>query len=587
MKNNRRHFERKIAALLLCAVLLCVSVALIACSEKCTVTFDTDGGSSVAAQTVNKGEKAARPQDPTKTDADYYYTFDNWYVDANFGTVYDFDTPVTADLTLYAKFTAVSKDANSYEVKFLSDGVSHKTDRVEEGQFATKPADPVKTDFGFMGWYTAETDGAPYDFSAAVNADLTLYARWWDASNLVFTKNADGETAALAEGADLTKLSGAIYLPQKVTADGAVCTLTEIGASALCDEAGTCLISSVAIPSTVTKIGDYAFYGLKNLEELTIPDSVTELGLYPIYTSGVKVLTVGKGVTSLGEMAFAQTALEQVTVTGDLEIGKQAFAQCTALKQANFEGTVSALGDGAFYKCDALEEVTFADITFTNVSDQAFEDCTSLKSVTFNGTIDAVGYHSFSRCLELVVDEDCFEKVTTVGNNAFAQCKKITALNLPNLKTIEYAGFLETGLKNVDLPAVESIGGQAFLHCEELTSVKLPKTLKEIQMKAFSACPKLTSVVFDEDCNLDTIGNKAFCDSGIAEITLPKATTVGKELFTRSSAPAYVDPHEVVVTVLYAEGALPEGWDADWAKVKTNRPVETQNTIKIIYATAA
>lgn len=588
MKNDkRRFFTRKIAALLLIAVLLCVSVALIACSEKCTVTFDTDGGSTVAKQTVIKGEKVKRPQDPTKTDADYYYSFDNWYADANFDTVYDFDTPVTADITLYAKFTSVPKTVNSYEIKFVSDDSLYKTARVEEGQSASKPTDPEKADFGFMGWYTAKTDGVLYDFSAAVNAEITLYAQWWDASDLLFAKNADGETAQLIYGADLTKISGAVYLPQKVTVDNAVCTLTEIGESALYDAVGTCQISSVSIPSTITKIGNYAFYGLKNLEELIIPDSVTEIGLYPIYTSSVKVLTVGVGITTLGEMAFAQTDLEQVTFMGDLAIGNQAFAQCASLVQANFAGTVSALGDGTFYQCTALERVSFGKSTFTKVSDQAFEDCTSLKSVTFNGMIDEVGYHSFSCCSELVVDADFFAEVTSVGNNAFAQCKKITALNLPKLKSIEYAGFLETGLKNVDLPAVESIGGSAFLHCEELVSVKLPKTLKEIQTKAFSACAKLTSVTFDENCNLDTIGKEAFSNTGLTEITLPKATNVGAELFTRSASPAYVDPHEVVVTVLYAENALPAGWDADWAKVTTNRPVETQNTIKIIYATAA
>ena len=64
-----------------------------------TVTFNSKGGSEVAAQTVASGETATKPSDPTKADA----TFVNWYTDEEATTnVYDFTTPVTGDITLYA-----------------------------------------------------------------------------------------------------------------------------------------------------------------------------------------------------------------------------------------------------------------------------------------------------------------------------------------------------------------------------------------------------------------------------------------------------------------------------------------------------
>ena len=66
-----------------------------------TVSFETNGGTAVAAQTVTDGETAAKPADPTKEG----YTFAGWYSDEALSTAYDFTKPVTADLTLYAKWT--------------------------------------------------------------------------------------------------------------------------------------------------------------------------------------------------------------------------------------------------------------------------------------------------------------------------------------------------------------------------------------------------------------------------------------------------------------------------------------------------
>ncbi|WP_295620694.1 glycoside hydrolase family 2 TIM barrel-domain containing protein, partial [uncultured Intestinimonas sp.] len=70
--------------------------------ETYTVTFDSMGGTAVEAQTVEEGGKAAEPTDPTRDG----YTFDGWYTDADCTEAYDFETIVTADITLYAGWTA-------------------------------------------------------------------------------------------------------------------------------------------------------------------------------------------------------------------------------------------------------------------------------------------------------------------------------------------------------------------------------------------------------------------------------------------------------------------------------------------------
>ena len=67
-----------------------------------TVTFDTAGGSSVNAQEIVSGELATKPATaPTKSG----YTFVNWYSDAALTSVFDFSAPITADTTVYAKWS--------------------------------------------------------------------------------------------------------------------------------------------------------------------------------------------------------------------------------------------------------------------------------------------------------------------------------------------------------------------------------------------------------------------------------------------------------------------------------------------------
>ncbi len=75
-------------------------------APKLTVTFDTDGGSSIDSQEVVYGGKATRPStDPTKVG----YKFDNWYTSSAYDTVFDFDnTAITRNTTIYAKFDVLT-----------------------------------------------------------------------------------------------------------------------------------------------------------------------------------------------------------------------------------------------------------------------------------------------------------------------------------------------------------------------------------------------------------------------------------------------------------------------------------------------
>ncbi len=135
-----------------------------------TVSFNSNGGSSVADQTVANGGNATAPEAPTKDG----HTFGGWYIDAGLNEAYSFTTPVTGSLTLYAKWSF-----NSFTVSFETNGgpaVASQT--VVPGERAVAPTTPKWVGYRFGGWYSDEELENVYDFSAAVTEDITLYAKW-------------------------------------------------------------------------------------------------------------------------------------------------------------------------------------------------------------------------------------------------------------------------------------------------------------------------------------------------------------------------------------------------------------------------
>ena len=135
-----------------------------------TVTFDTQGGTPVASQTVAENGTVARPSDPTRDG----YTFKGWTLD---GQPYDFDTPVAGNLTLTAVWEENETPApvmHKVTVK-PNNGSNPTVYEIEDGQPFTQPADPTRGGYAFNGW---TLNGKPYDFSRPVTGDITLEAQW-------------------------------------------------------------------------------------------------------------------------------------------------------------------------------------------------------------------------------------------------------------------------------------------------------------------------------------------------------------------------------------------------------------------------
>lgn len=192
-----------------------------------TVTFDANGGSSVSTQSVAFGSTASEPTAPTRTG----YAFTGW---TKGGVAYDFSTAVNEDITLVAQW---EKQA---VVTFNSNGGTDvATQYVTKGLTASEPTAPTRDGYNFRGWTLG---GVAYDFSTAVNDDITLVAQWSAITTLTLGNMTDNEAEIATAGAtgDLynVTLSG-----RTIYADGDWNTLTlpfsltasQIAASPLAD----------------------------------------------------------------------------------------------------------------------------------------------------------------------------------------------------------------------------------------------------------------------------------------------------------------------------------------------------------------
>ncbi len=159
--------------------------------DQYTVTFDSNGGTAVASQTLDYGSLIALPDNPTLTG----YSFGGWYSDSGLTTAWNFsaNTLGAADMTLYASWTI-----NQYTVSFESNGgTAVDSQTLNYGSLVVEPTEPTQTGYTFDGWYSESGLTTAWDFSSDTlgAADMTLYAAW-TADTYTVTFDAQGGTCA-------------------------------------------------------------------------------------------------------------------------------------------------------------------------------------------------------------------------------------------------------------------------------------------------------------------------------------------------------------------------------------------------------
>ena len=427
-----------------------------------------------------------------------------------------------------------------------------------------------------------------YDIAVENDDEVTIYYNYMN----------DGTELEVTKGS----YSGEVNIPKEVSYDGKTLPVTSIEKEAFKGCSG---LTAVGIPSTITRIGVDAFYQTRGLEsvhitdleawcnidfvaslanplysahhfflngeeikDLVIPSSITSIKNYTFYgCDSLKSVTIPNTVTSIGEWAFNGCyRLNSVHITDlaawcDIEFptsgsnplsnGGLFFLNGEEINDLVIPSSVTSIKDYAFFGCGGLTSVTIPN-NVTNIGLAAFENCSQLATISFPNSVTTVDMYAFYGCYSLksvhitdlaawcnilfmnessnplysarhlfMNDEEIMDlvipnTVTSIGKYAFQNCYNMTSVTIPN--------------------SVTTIGDLAFGYCADMASLTIGNSVKSIGKQAFSCCNALPSVTIPN--SVTTIGNNAFefCN-GLTSLTIGNSVTdIGNNAFEYCSS---------------------------------------------------
>ena len=492
--------------ILLIATLLLVVLALFAaCGEDeptsepetvtktFTVTFNSDGGSEVAAQSVKEGNAASKPQDPEKAG----YTFTGWTCQ---GKAWSFSDSIAADMTLDANWTPITYTI-TYELNGGTNAATNPETYTIESDTITF-ANPTKTGYDFAGWSQLKIKKG-----SAENKTVTAS---WTPTTYTITYELNGGTNAASNPKSYTIESDTIIFenPTRAGYNFTGWDITTISHGSTQNKTVTASWSAPISYSITYELDGGTLAENTNPSQYTIEDSdiiITGTPTKENYIfAGWSPSSIPQGSTESKTVTAQWSPIFKVsgnTITGLTAAGKQ----LTAIEiPSEIDGVaITSIGYAAFKDCGSLTSITIPN-SVTSIEGSAFEGCSGLTSITIPNSVESIGDGAFSYCSELAsvtFEED--SQLTSIGESAFSCCA-LTSVTIPK--------------------SVKSIGGYAFSQCEELVSVTFEEdseltSIEEgavIEEGAFSDCIGLTSVTISK--SVKSIGDYAFAGSGLTVI---------------------------------------------------------------------
>lgn len=282
-------------------------------------------------------------------------------------------------------------------------------------------------------------------------------------------------------------------------------------------------------------------------------------------------------VTDLGQVFKNNTIItffeELAFFTGINEIPEHAFTGCEKLQSVSIPNQVTKIGHNSFWS-SGLKSI-YIPASVTESMSQEFYDCTQLESIVVdpnnpkydsrqncNAIIETATNKLISGCMNTTIPNG----VTTIGQNAFGVATGLTQIEIPHsVTTIEYEAFTAAGLTSLVLPSsVQHLSGtNDFRGCADLESIVveegnskfdsrdncnaiietstnklvagckntiIPESVTTIGQWAFDYIVGLENVCLPS--NVETIERRAFCNTGITTIDLPKSvSSIGNDAF--------------------------------------------------------
>ena len=566
---------------------------------KYIVGFYTQGGkigeeSYRVERVTGTDGKLTAEQVPTPTKE--HYTFDGWYETATFDKKFDFNTPITNSMTLYAKWTE-----NKYTLTFDANGGSGTMTPVTDltGEY-TLPANEFTAPSGkqFKGW-SLTTDGAIVT-KVDMTENRTVYAIWESIPVVTYTVSfaANGGIGTMA---DVTGISGEYTLPANgftapagkqfkawsvggvekaagdkitVTANTTVTAVwkaieynvTVTGGTASVG-AGT-PITKATMGTTVTLTAGAAPTG-KVFDKwevvsggITLADANSATTTFTMPASTVSVKATYKNAPHTHTYNQETVKPEALKTPADCTSNAVYFKSCScgAISTTDtFVAMNTALGHayGSDWKYDSTnhwhecsrchdkkDEAAHSasewiiDTAATETAEGAkHKECTVCKKVLETATIPATG-SSHTNSYGVYVG------MTYTAGNLIYQITSIDTATVGQSKVIGVVAAKKNKITKITIPDradckgyrlnVTTIGNDAFAGCKALKKLTIGNKVTVIGKNAFKKCSKLETVVIGKA--VKTISSKAFIgDNKIKKITFKgkKLKTVNKNAFSK------------------------------------------------------
>ena len=320
----------------------------------------------------------------------------------------------------------------------------------------------------------------------------------------------------------------------------------------------------------------------KATEAYKVPDDIKRIAVFAMMvTQNMTSLDLNNVETLERSALYKPQKLETIMIpktllkgTNTTGLKEGAFEECTKLKEYKVHsdnpdftdeaGVLFSKNKDILYFYPPAKEGAKYNIptTVKELAQKAFQGANKLKSMDVPSTVETIGVEAFRNMKGLVtVNFVAPSKVKELKQDVFRACDKLKEVVLPASITEIATAFYECGeLEKITIPEgsklkiikasafatnkklknfiiegscdLETIESNAFANAESLESFNFPKSVKKIELNAFSGCKNMTTVKFHDDADIEIIGAGAFADCGLKSLDVPKKVkTIEREAF--------------------------------------------------------
>lgn len=249
----------------------------------------------------------------------------------------------------------------------------------------------------------------------------------------------------------------------------------------------------------------------------------------------LKNVTIGEGITTVGDSAFFKTAVEKIILPSTvIVVESDAFRECKQFRKVILNDGLKAIAESAFKQTENLFEISIPD-SVKHIGSGCFA-CSGIKSVKLpeNSAFTSILWETFFGCKNLKTVK-LPDSVNVIDDYAFSECTSLRSINLDKVQVIDSSAFAKTALEYITLSA-RKIGSGAFAQCENLKKADLSGIgTKKLDSRLFFECMNLNKISLPKN-QIKIFGGDCFYHTAIKEITFDtEQITVGLNAFGKTN----------------------------------------------------